>query len=75
MYLKIMSGEDKADADYTKKFSMVEVVYFSFYNRDGHSWVGYDDINGRPGESMIAGNVYVLNGTGKTIETWSASSK
>jgi hypothetical protein len=71
MFLKIMNGDGERDDSYTKKFTLIEVVSFSFSKEDGEALVTYDDILGRSSQAIVTGNVYVLNATGKTIESWS----
>lgn len=72
-----MSDDGLADKDHRKKFALIEVVEVEVYRsltsgtEESIPFVHYRDKLGKEGSLAIYGNVYILNDTGKTIETWS----
>jgi hypothetical protein len=78
MYVKIMSDENKADKDISKKYLLLECKAVSFSRSlpvapDGRpieNERGYPIAIVDGDEYRITGNVYVLNDAGKTVDAY-----
>lgn len=71
MYLKLMSAEDAPDSDGGKGYRLIECSRVEFSREPNGPVARTWDSSGNPGDKYgLDGNAYILNNSGKTIDSF-----